>query len=149
MSVTGAIVAAGPLVPCRVHVPRGWSSSGVAQREEAKALVDTGANVSMVDAWLADRLQLPNGGQPLLLQGVQPARAFQAGAPTEVPTKALDLELGGGRWTLMVGVMPLPKALTDAGVRVLLGRNLLDGCRMAWDGPARSFTLDVVEAPRG
>jgi hypothetical protein len=108
----------------------------------ARALIDTGAEVSCVDVQLLD---------PLRAVGVAPQRFVFANFPaagglTLAPEYAVGLTIvhpsGNPRAALILRSLPVVEKLLDhLGYQVLLGRDVLMDCLLVYDGPAAVLTL--------
>jgi hypothetical protein len=105
---------------------------------EAKGLIDTASNVSGVSPAIVSRLGLPPIGPPTTTTGIGGVLTVQlyrvslhirdAGAPN-LPMFTLPSLL----------VMELPPG---PSCEVLIGMDVLMGCKLIVDGPARQFTVE-------
>lgn len=110
--------------------------TGSRQVAAAQLRIDTGAELAIVDPRILAALAVrPVGTQTL--QGV-------TGATRSAPLYRVDLDLGpGGRLTqVLVAGIPLPAA---AGADGLFGDNLLRRGILVYNGPANTWTFQVVQ----
>ena len=132
-----------------VEVLLGWSAAGgqqlraalrpIAPAVEATALLDTGAEMTCVDASLIQQLGLPLGGMaPANLPahgGLTFAAMHDASLTILHPSRKTRNHLA----VLDMSVLELP--LTPLGYQVLIGRDILARCRFLFDGPKNTFSL--------
>lgn len=143
--LTGALAPEGALVSILI----GLSASSVRALRttlrpvpsptSARALVDTGAELTCVDATLIQTLGLPLGGTTLANLpahgGLTVSALHDAGLTIVHPS-------GNVRDNLIVpnlAVLALP--LAPLGYQALLGRDLLAQCRFLYHGPRMRFRL--------
>ena len=101
------------------------------------ALIDTGTDITAVAPWIIQQLAIPVHSQRVTqgIGGSMPVRLFN------VTLFILDASQPQLPWLVQPDllVMELPSALP---VDVLIGLDVLLGCKFSLDGPARCFTLD-------
>ncbi len=136
------LVLTGPRVPVSVAVPsevaQFLTQSGrpIPQPVAGFGLVDTGAAASCVDNTVAEQLQLP------VVDVIRVATASHSDFETNVYPVTFDLVgvLGGQRITVVC-----PKAsgldLAAQGIILLIGRDLLAGALLCYNGRTGQFTL--------
>jgi hypothetical protein len=144
-AVTGFIQADGILIEVRV----GWGTGGVQslraalrpvpQPIQSRALLDTGAEISCVDAALVQALGLPGAGFNL-------ATVPAAGGMTMASKHDVSLTVvhpsGDPRQDLTVlNLAVLELSLVGLGYEVLVGRDVLARCRLLYHGPRGRFRL--------
>lgn len=117
-------VPPAPVLPIRVSAPSG--GAGVA----LVALVDTGADVSVLPLSVAESLGLPELSS-LRIQGV-------TGAAESVRLHAASLDLGGKTHLVEVACL---------GDEVILGRDILNRFVAKLDGPRALLELSGSPAP--
>lgn len=134
------LLATGPLLPIQIgldetYEPGGlWESSAplLSRSEGADALIDTGARVSCIDTGLAERLRLPIADEDAL-RGL-------VGSPISVRTRLGHLVV-----TELQIIRPLRFYEVDLSSwlshEVLLGRDMLEGCQMHYDGESGNVTV--------
>jgi hypothetical protein len=102
-----------------------------------KGLIDTGTDVTAVAPWILQQLGIPVHSQRTTqgIGGVMPVRLFN------ITLFVLDARQPLLPWLVQPDllVMELPSALP---VDVLVGLDILLGCKFHLDGPGRHFTLD-------
>jgi hypothetical protein len=141
--LTFPIIPDGPIVDVLVNVeaavllPR-RASGQLCPPIEAKGLIDTASNVSGVSPAIVNHLGLPPIGPPTKTTGIGGAVTVQlfrvslhirdAGAPN-LPMLTLPSLL----------VMELPPG---PSCDVLIGMDVLLGCKLIVDGPGRQFTIE-------
>jgi hypothetical protein len=123
--------AFGPLVRARVV--------GAESHAEGLVLVDTGASISAVDREIARALRLPThgaatwrpiGGDPHTASALRRAR--------------LEFLPDPRHWELdLIEVADLESRIAGYTLVALLGWDFLDQCKLAIDGPSRTFHLDL------
>jgi hypothetical protein len=120
---TANLVAAGKQVPAPV---------------QARGLLDTGSNVTAAAPWILQQLAVPVASM---------SSTHTAGGQVSVRLYRVSLGITnsgvrGSPWLTEPDllVMDLTTVLPDADV--LLGLDVMLGCRLLLDGPARQFTLD-------
>jgi predicted aspartyl protease len=103
---------------------------------KGKALIDTGASMSVIDLGVVEKLGL----QPI---NRVPLRGCSDAEPLQAPTymvrfvfAARDLE----DKTVVAAGLPLSRKQGDQ--IALIGRDILRAARFSYDGPAGSFTLE-------
>ena len=141
----GTVEAEGALV----DVLFGWSATAVGQLRArlrpipqaitARALLDTGAEVSCLDPSLVQALGLP-------WRGPTPAIVPAAGGLTFRPQHDIALTVlhpsGSARDNLVIGdLIVLEVPLVALGYQALVGRDVLAKCRFLYDGPGGRFRL--------
>jgi hypothetical protein len=141
----GTVEAEGALV----DVQFGWSATAVRQLRvslhpipqpvTARALLDTGAEVSCLDLSLVQTLGLPS-------RGPTPANVPATGGLTfrTQHDTALTLLHPSGRAgdQLVIGdLLVIEVPLANLGYQALLGRDVLARCRFLYDGPGGRFQL--------
>ena len=108
------------------------------------ALVDTGAGRSQVDLTILEQLGLrPNGEEDV----------FTASTGKNSESRdiyVVNLAFAGDRPGALANDLPVIGTDSLAGLKVemLLGRDVLDCCLLAYDGPNRRFSL-AYDAPPG
>lgn len=107
-----------PVVSLRIAAPAAEAGVLVA------ALVDTGADCTIIPPAVARRLRLPCVGR-LRIAGL-------GGPVRSVPVFAAMIELPGRRWRARLAAF---------GGEVILGRDLLNDCVARLDGPGQTVTL--------
>lgn len=125
---TAAVAAAGARIPAPIKL---------------RGLIDTGSNVSGVASWVLAKLGIDQsvsttthtaaGEVPVVVKEV----SFWFDDPGQ-PTRPVLLDT-------RLRVMELPAALPDADV--LVGRDIVLKQKLFVDGPAASFTLEIVSVP--
>lgn len=92
----------------------------------ARAVIDTGAEISCLDSALVQALNLPFAGTVL----------------TNLPALTIVHPSGNARSNLTVGnLSALELPLSYLGYQVLIGRDVLAGCRLFYNGPGYQFHL--------
>jgi predicted aspartyl protease len=142
--LTFPVISAGLAVPVLVGLPGGTTTGLVAAGQpipppvQARALVDTGSNVTAVAPWVLHQLAVPAATK---------TSTHTAGGLVKVKLYKVSVSITdpGRPGSPMLTepdllVMELTTALPDTDV--LIGLDLLLGCRLLLDGPARRFTLD-------
>jgi hypothetical protein len=143
--LTDALSPAGAIVDVQI----GWSDPAartlraslrpVPPPVEAKALIDTGADSSCVDPAIIQALGLPVGGFAMINV---PAHGGLTFATQHDASLSILHTSGDARMNLAMGsVLVVELAIGVLGYQVLLGRDVLAGCRFLFDGPADSFEL--------
>jgi hypothetical protein len=104
---------------------------------QAKGLIDTGSDISAVAASILQQLGVPVYGQARTqgIAGPVPVRVFK------VALFILDLRQRHLPWLVEpdLVVMELPSA---TAAEVLIGLDILLGCKLIVDGPGGLFTLE-------
>ena len=105
---------------------------------EAQGLIDTASNVSGLTPAIVRQLRLPPVGPPTMTTGI--------GGPVTVQLYRISMHIRDARapnlsmYTLpSLLVMELPLGL---GCDVLIGMDVLTGCKLIVDGPAQQFTVE-------
>jgi hypothetical protein len=103
----------------------------------AKALLDTGASVTMVDKHIIDRFGLSPKAQVSL------HTPSTEGQPKSVSQFDLSLAVHGqnGEFNLSKTLSVLATSFEGLGFDVLIGRDILSQMLMIYDGVAEDFTL--------
>jgi hypothetical protein len=143
--LTGVVSSEGVLVDVQI----GWSAASgrtlraalrpVPPLVEAKALIDTGADSSCVDPTILQALGLPVGGFAMINVPAHGGLTFatQHDASLSVLHTSGDARMN---WVLD-SVLVVELAIGVLGYQMLLGRDVLAGCRFLFDGPANKFEL--------
>lgn len=130
-AIHGLFFPSGPLLRSRLLGP-GGAAAGV-------LLVDTGASMSAVDRDIARELKLASPGAVTW-------RAINQATDEITPLRAAHLVIADDPREWDVHLIEIPN-LQDriAGYRLVavLGLDFLDRCKLAIDGPARTFTLEL------
>ena len=143
--IKGIITEEGGLV--RVSI--GWSSTAarnlrlarraVPVRLEAKALIDTGAEVTCLDPRLIEELELPYEGPVLAnvpaLEGVSFASQY-AGSLTILHPSGRQLD-----HFKLTDVPMLELPLHVFGYQMIIGRDVLKECMLFYNGVGQRFSL--------
>jgi hypothetical protein len=143
--IKGPIQAEGALV----DVELGWSASRVRQLRaalrpvpspvRAKALLDTGAEMTCVDSPLIQMLGLPFGGT---VTANVPAHGGVQFLAIHDASLIIFHPSGNPPDNLLVrDLSVLDLSLAALGYQVLIGRDVLAKCRFAYDGPKSRFRL--------
>src|SRR5262249_31560885 len=132
-----------------VQVLAGWSAARARQLQlalrpvppaiSAKALLDTGAEITCVESSLIQSLSLPFGGS--VLAHVPAVGGLTAGAlyPASV---TIVHPSGNAAANLVIGNLSvLEVQLAALGYEALIGRDILARCRLLYDGPRQRFWL--------
>ena len=110
------------------------SNQPVPDRVPGKALLDTGASVTVVDHTIAKRLNLLPRGT---------LRLSVANATTEQPTFAFAFTIEARTPFTLTALQAPSSDLAGLGVDLLIGRDILSQCLLIMNGPAGSFTLST------
>lgn len=110
----------------------------VAAPVQARGLVDTGSDVSVVASWVLQALGIP----PATVTKTTTASGQVQVRLYEVSLSITDPGQAGSPWLTLpdLVVMELPTSLPD--VDVLIGLDVLLTCRFLLDGPGRQLTFD-------
>jgi hypothetical protein len=141
----GVLSADGALV--EVHV--GWSAGQArllrqAQRPvpptlDARALLDTGAEVTCLDTVLVQQLSLPLA--QLALANVPALGGLRAGAHYHASVTIVHPSSDPAQVLVLQNLLILEVPLAGLGYQVLLGRDVLDRCDFLYGGRRQRFTL--------
>jgi len=142
---TSQVQAAGALINIKVEVsaPRvqAMRAAGLAipQAVSLRALIDSGADSTFVDARHLQHLNLQN---PLVVLVADPAGGFTLGLQYEVSLTLLH-PVGVNASNLVLRMFAIvDKPLSPGlGFEAIVGRDVLDRCLFCYDGPAQTFTL--------
>jgi len=143
--VSGTLQAEGALLA----IVLGW---GVARAQKLRAalrpvpppahiraVIDTGAEITCVDSTLVQSLGLPFGGTVLV--NLPAHGGVTAGAMHDASLTVVHPS-GNARNDLVVqNLTVLEVSLASLGYEVLLGRDVLAGCRFFYHGPKGRFQL--------
>ena len=140
-----AVSADGPLVKAAINLTTSTlfsfrrASRPVPPAVELLALIDTGADVSVVD---------PSGLASLRALGLTVSRWLHLNAPGLGPLSAvpeyavgMSLPVGAASPVLFKAIPVYERALGVSGYQALLGRDVLASCGFFYDGPGGRFTL--------
>ena len=125
----------------------GWSAGQIRQLRQAhrpvppaldtRALVDTGAEITCVDAALLQQLGLPLAQLALAnvpaLGGLRVGAHYHAGIVVSHPSAGMHLAVEN----LLIMEVPL----AGLGYQALIGRDLLNRCDFLYSGRRQNFTL--------
>jgi hypothetical protein len=141
----GVLLADGALVEVQV----GWSAGQarhvrLAQRPvpptlDARALLDTGAEVTCLDTVLVQQLSLPLA--QLALANVPALGGLRAGAHYHASVTIVHPSSDPGQALVLQNMLILEVPLAGLGYQVLLGRDVLDRCDFLYGGRRQRFTL--------
>jgi len=104
----------------------------------ARALIDTGSDLTVVAPWILQQLRIPpqlHTTQTQGIGGLLSVRLFN------VSLSILDTTNAHLPWFVQPDLLVM-EATSVFPVDVLIGMDVLLGCRMILDGPARLLTLD-------
>jgi hypothetical protein len=132
-----------------VDVLLGWSAAGAQQQRvalrpvppplQARALLDTGAEITCVDGGLIQQLGLPFGGT---VAANLPAHGGLTFAALHHASVTVLHPSGHSRDHLVVlNVTVLEISVSLLGYQVLLGRDVLARCGFLYHGPRNTFRL--------
>lgn len=107
-----------PVLPVRVSGPRGQGGAA------SPALVDTGADMSVIPAALARELRLPVVGE-LRVRGVTGSE--------RVPLYGIELEVAGTTVTVQAAAI---------GAHMLVGRDVLNRWTLRFRGPEETLEME-------
>jgi hypothetical protein len=106
----------------------------------ARGLLDTGAYMTCIDRGIRQALSLtPFGTQQFLTphSGPNPPPCYI------YKVKLTILHPSGSQFNLVRHLLTVVEAeITHLGVDVLIGGDVLEACRLLYDGPAGTFSLD-------
>jgi len=132
-----------------VEILLGWSAAGVRQERAAlrpippplqtRALLDTGAELTCVDASLIQQLNLPFAGTAPVNLPAHGGLTFSA-----LHDASVTILHPSGRPRNHLAVLDLSVVELDLaalGYQALLGRDVLARCRFLYDGPKNTFQL--------
>ena len=110
---------------------------GGVQSLPVRALIDTGAGLTMIERSFVERLSLSPTGY------VDVHTASTGQHPIHSPVYTIQLSIAGMANGVIAADLPVVSAddLGGLEVQILLGRNLLDRCLFFLNGPERRFTL--------
>lgn len=138
--LTQHVTVEGPLLQVVVGVSNGQArtlrAAGLPIPSELQllALVDTGASQSCLDVGCVQRLALAQTGRAALLSPAGPAQQYPLHEASLIITHPqMNLALGS------LGFAAAPLALQ--GFEAILGRDVLRGMLVVYDGQANTFTL--------
>ena len=145
-TIAGTLSARGAVVRVEVGVSRAGRRQLLAayrpipQPVVLSALVDTGADVTCVDAAAVRHLVFPGR------QAITPVNAPSLGGLSYQMSQEVRLAVlhpsGRPRDTLVVSdLLVAPLTLNAVGFDLLIGRDVLDLCRFVYDGPGGTFEL--------
>ena len=150
--LTGPLQDDGPLV----EVVLGWSASRARQLRAAlrpvppplqtRALLDTGAETTCIDASLIQQLGLPFGGTAPVNLPAHGGFTFSS-----VHDASITILHPSGRARDHLAVLDLSVLELDLaalGYQALLGRDLLARCRFVYDGPKGTRATEIPLADR-
>lgn len=115
-----------PVLPLRVGRP------GAAPAVLVPALVDTGADLSVLPQGLPARLQLPAVGR-LAVAGVE-------GVPRQLPVYAVEVSVNGYRAIVRA---------VSLGATMLVGRDLINKVTLHLHGPEAALDVELPRPARG
>lgn len=140
-----AVAGQGPLIRIAINLPAAALHQLRAQRQplpppvEVLALVDTGADVTVVDPDVVARL---------VLSGLLPGQMLYVNAPALGPPVpvfeyivSLSLPVGVARPLRFGSLVVVERSIGALGYQALLGRDVLASCGFFYDGPGQRFTL--------
>jgi hypothetical protein len=144
--LTRAIIADGALVDVQV----GWSAGRSRQLRatlkpvppaiSARAILDTGAEMTRIDVTIVRALGLTIGGTVL---ANLPAHGGLIGAGRYEASTFVVHPSGSTKDNLAIpDLSVLELSLASLGYEVILGRDVLARCRFLYDGPANQFELE-------
>lgn len=127
-----------PLIEVRLAAPAQWSALGVAGQlglplltdRVGAAIIDTGAEVSVVRADVCDALCLPRS-RPVAVRGVAAPGRAAIGAAARTTMRRAVVEIAGRGFTLDV----IAADLADDHAIMLVGMDILSHGRLMLDGP--------------
>jgi len=135
------IGAHGPLVDVLVGVSEQRAAALISAGSQppsdlsARALIDTGASCTAVDAAVINRLELSPTG---ITSIVTPSTG---GTPHRCNEYDISLWLVSGVHSVRRTIPIVETNLAASGFEVLLGRDVLDGCVFVYNGAAGTFSL--------
>lgn len=138
-----------PAVEVLIAAPDGWAALGDGTRQlglpfpahhRGAAIVDTGAERSVVRADVCDRLGLPRS-QPVALRGVTPPGRGARGGELNAMMRRAEVTVAGRSFALDV----VAAEVAHEAAVMLLGMDILAHARLVLDGPRGVFTLAFGE----
>jgi len=139
-SASGPISSAGAIIRVRVGVHSSRAERlasaglGIPEPASVSALLDTGASLSGVDPALFTELGYDG---PLDTKEI-----ITSGGITEASFHIVNLTILGDAPRTFPSLEVFGTDFEDhEGVRCLIGRDILDKCRLVYDGPGEVFTL--------
>ncbi len=120
----------GPIVTVRVRAT-GQHDGSIA---EVQALIDTGASISSVHPSVMAKLQAQVVGR---FDFKYADTSFPA-----CPIHLVDMHFPNG---MSMNALPVMAFMPSGRIMALLGRDVLDACRLIYDGPAKRWSLECVK----
>lgn len=137
-----------PAIEVVIAAPDGWSKLSDARQLglpfpahlRGAAIVDTGAERSVVRADVCDRLGLPRS-LPVALRGVTPPGRAARGGEANTMMRRAEVTIAGRSFALDV----VAAEVAHEAAVMLLGMDILAHARLVLDGPRGVFTLAFGE----
>ena len=104
----------------------------------ARALIDTGSDLTVVAPWILQQLGIPPQLHTAQTQGIGGSLSVRL---FKVSLSILDAANAHLPWFVQPDLLVM-EASSTLPIDVLIGMDVLLGCRMLVDGPARLLTLD-------
>ncbi len=149
MALRGHVLPVGPVVPVTLRNFHDWQQTLIEEEKRGGlaapmpvsgyALVDTGAAVSLIRPDVADSLRACPA-PTMKIKGLHPSQPWATVPEATVTTCYIGVVFPQIRYSTHITACKLPFAERD--LILLLGRDILSGLRMSWDGPAGVFTID-------